>query len=788
MTRVRRLLTVTALTALALLVGVAAVGASAAPAAAAPGAAPARRVLIVSLPMVSWADLGRADTPVLDRFVRSAAVAGLSTRVDQRETALADGYATLGAGTRAVGTPETDGDGLGVDEAFGATTAGDAYRQRTGVDPTGAIVDVGWPLLTDANGRLHYDAVLGAFGAALHGGGRTTAVIGNADGREPDVAASVLDATPPPARQRQAVLGLADRRGQVDAGVVDRSLLADDPAAPFGVVLDPAAVESAFTDVWADGAVVLVEASDLVRVARYRPYATATEHRQALDDALTRADALVGRLLAHTGPRDLVMVMGPAHRPGTVHLTPLAARGPGIQPGLLRSPGTRRSGFVQIQDLAPTVLAAVGIERPDAMEGRPATTGSTGGAAADRTAFLRRADATAQLRDGRIGGTYGVLVGALVVTALLGAAACWWRPRLGGLARFVAQWSIGLLTAAFLVRMLGVDGHGEVAFYAVWIALGAVCGAVATAIGRLGARTARGDLDGVWAGGAVLVAFLTVDAVRGAPSVLNSVLGYSPTVAGRFAGFGNPAYAAFSAAALVVAVLGHRRVGGGLRGLLVAAGVLGLAVVIDVAPMWGSDVGGILSMVPAYAVVLLVLAGVRLRVRTVLVALGALVVVLAAAVAVDVARPASERTHLGRLAVDLANGRTHELSSVVLRKLGDNLATVGTSILGLAVVATLVGLVVLRRWGPDRIAAVRAAVPGGRALDLGMVVLAVLGFATNDSGMAVPGIMLVVYVAVWVQLLVTCPPVVGPDGGVGAAPAAPAAHSADVGAFRSVTS
>ena len=59
----------------------------------------------------------------------------------------------------------------------------------------------------------------------------------------------------------------------------------------------------------------------------------------------------------------------------------------------------------------------------------------------------------------------------------------------------------------------------------------------------------------------------------------------------------------------------------------------------------------------------------------------------------------------------------------------------------------------LRRTAPERIAAVRAAVPGGRALDLGMVVLAVLGFATNDSGMAVPGIMMVVYVATWVQLL-----------------------------------
>lgn len=727
--------------------------------------APARRVLIVSLPMVSWADLQRADTPVLDRFVRGAAVAGLSTRVDARWTPLADGYATIGAGTRAVGLPETDGDGRGVDEPFGAATAGETFRQRTGTDPTGAVVEVGWPLLVDANARLHYDAVLGSFGSALRRGGFTTSVIGAADGRTPDAATSVLDATPPPARQRQVVLGIVDRSGQVDSGTVGADLLVADPGASFGVRLDAAAVDAAFRGVWADGTAVLVEASDLVRVARERPYVTVAQHRRALDAALARTDTLVGRLLAHTGPRDLVVVVGPAHGPGHVTLTPLAVRGPGFTPGLLRSPGTRRSGFVQIQDVAPTVLAATGIERPEAMEGRPAVVGASGGSAAERIARIVRADAVAQARDGRIGGTSGVLVGALVLTAVLGAWGCRRRPSLAPAARFVAQWSVGLLTAAFLVRRLGVDGHGDVAFYAVWIALGAGVGALATAVGGWGSRRPRGDLDGLLVGCAFPVAYLTVDALLGAPSVLNSVLGYSPTVAGRFAGFGNPAYSVYSAAALVVAVLLHRRVSGGRRGLVLAGAVLGVAVVIDVAPMWGSDVGGILSMAPAYAVVLLLLGGARLRLRSVLVALGALVAVLVAAVAVDVARPAADRTHLGRLAVDLANGRTGELTSVVLRKLGDNLATVTTSILGLAVLATVIGLVWLRRRAPERIAAVRAAVPGSRALDLGMLVLAVLGFACNDSGMVVPGIMAVVYVAVWVQMLVATAPATPDDAG-----------------------
>jgi hypothetical protein len=54
--------------------------------------------------------------------------------------------------------------------------------------------------------------------------------------------------------------------------------------------------------------------------------------------------------------------------------------------------------------------------------------------------------------------------------------------------------------------------------------------------------------------------------------------------------------------------------------------------------------------------------------------------------------------------------------------------------------------------------AVFDAVPPWRAACTGFVVLAVLGFALNDSGMTVPGIMLVVFLAAWVFLLVLTSP------------------------------
>jgi len=249
---------------------------------------------------------------------------------------------------------------------------------------------------------------------------------------------------------------------------------------------------------------------------------------------------------------------------------------------------------------------------------------------------------------------------------------------------------------------------------------------VALALGGVYTVVARRNVvDGVIAGLLVIVGLLTIDALRGAPLVLNSALGYSPTVAGRFAGFGNPAYAAYSAAALLAAcLLAHRL--GGRRGFVVAAALLGLALVIDVAPMWGSDVGGILSMVPAYAVTLVLLAGRRIRIRTVVVIGVSIAVVGAIAAAIDLSRPREDRTHLGRYLTRIQDRGLGEGWSVIQRKLDANLASLGTGILGLMLLVTAVLF----------------------------VVLAVLGFAFNDSGITVPGITLVVFLSAWVRLLV----------------------------------
>jgi hypothetical protein len=143
------------------------------------------------------------------------------------------------------------------------------------------------------------------------------------------------------------------------------------------------------------------------------------------------------------------------------------------------------------------------------------------------------------------------VMGALLLVALTRRGRGWRDA-----AAYAAFATLGLLPATFLARLVPFQDHGAGAYYLFLLVVALALGGVYTLVAR------RNVVDGMLAALLVIVGLLTVDALRGAPLVLNSALGYSPTVAGRFAGFGNPAYAAYSAAALLAACLLAHRLGG----------------------------------------------------------------------------------------------------------------------------------------------------------------------------------------------------------------------------------
>ncbi|MCZ7418025.1 hypothetical protein O7605_00600, partial [Verrucosispora sp. WMMA2121] len=103
--------------------------------------------------------------------------------------------------------------------------------------------------------------------------------------------------------------------------------------------------------------------------------------------AAESADAELARVLAGRPPRSLVIVAGVSdtERPSRLHVA--VAHGPGWEEGWLTSPSTDRRGYLQLIDLAPTALAALGRPMPDRpFLGRPAE--SVGDRPADLSAAI----------------------------------------------------------------------------------------------------------------------------------------------------------------------------------------------------------------------------------------------------------------------------------------------------------------------------------------------------------------------------------------------------------------
>jgi hypothetical protein len=708
------------------------------------------RVMVVSLPGVDWADVQDADLPNLDRFVRSAAIADMSTRIGRRTATMTDAYLTLGAGTRAVGPVVDTAVAVDPGETYGGVPAGELLDRRLGAIPDGiAYLAIGAAL--DVNDHSAYGAEVGSLGDRLAAAGIHRAVVANGDAVE-----GFVSDDPPPdgAYARSAATMLMGSDGIVPEGAVSRSLLVDDPAAAFGWRLDHDKVLDAVDRAWVDGdrSVVLVEASDLSRVAAYGARADAGQRRKMRTRALEDADALLGDLLHQVDPaHDAVIVLSPVAPASSPALGIAAVRAPGVDGGLLQSATTRRAGYVQLADVAPTVLSLLGQNPPDAMEGRNLAVGDAD--ATGRVSRLAEAAEAADFRDATMPLAVTIVVLVLVLMTVLTALRSRLRPGVRRLLAPLAYGALGVVPASFLVGRIGAV-RADLAGQAVVVAL--VAAAIGLTVDRVDRRRpGLGPLVAM----EVIVGLIALDLLVGAPLQLNTTFGYSVAVAGRFTGLGNLAFALFGSATIVLAALIADRYG--RRGLPWAYGLLVAVVVVEGLPMLGADVGGVLSMVPAFGVTGLVLAGRRIGWREV----GLIVVVTAVALfgfaLIDAARPPEVQTHLARLGEQVLDGQWDTLSKNLSRRWqasfgGAELAGWMTVAAVMAAAVAYVVLVAVGRMGPGarRPLTHRPTM----AAAAGLALLAVVGLVANDSSLAVPMTMLIVAAPV-VALRVLRPPV-----------------------------
>lgn len=689
--------------------------------------APCGRVVVVGLPGLTWEMVQRYEPPAMMRIAETGAVGAVSVRTNSSHTTYASGYLTIGAGTRAEGG-QTSG---------GSISSGDAYLIN-GVESLyldTRVVPTGFREIVERADETDYRPPLGALAGALQP--RPVVVVGNGDpGLDPPV---------PLRLGRFALLAGMGPSGVVRAAAVGSDLLVADAAWPWAARTDETAMSGAIDDALAIRcSVVIVDQGDLMRLDSFADFRGVPPESESIERALRATDSVVAQVEARLDPtRDLLLLVSPTSPSWEeeTHLGVAIAWGPGFPAGTaLTSALTRQPLLVTLPDVAPTILDHVGRARPAGMVGRPfsavAAPPSPIAAAADldrESVFVH--STKAQISTAFVLGQIALYLAAFV---LLSSRSRFAKPASASATRWLEIG--GLAVAAFpLVTYLQspIPAHQmeKTWYFVALVALDvALVGTVVVAFSR--------PLDRLLAITASTSILLVGDLLVGTNLQLNAVWGNDPIVAGRFSGLGNIAFSLLGTStlmsgALVVERWPKRR----WIHAMVATG-FAVTVVVDGAPSLGSDVGGILALVPALSITWLMLTGRRPTLKVAVVTGLVAVVVLVLFLLFDLSRPSTQQTHLARLWQDISARGTGAFREAIERKVRTNLnvfrSTIWTYLVPPAV--GIIGMLLLRprrRWRE-----LAQKYPRLRAGLVGSLLLGILGFAVNDSGVVVPAIVL----------------------------------------------
>ncbi|WP_033330728.1 MULTISPECIES: hypothetical protein [Actinomadura] len=660
------------------------------------GSAPTGRVVIIGVPGLMWSDVTRENTPALWGLTAQGAGAGLSVRTTRVNTCPTDGWLTLSAGQRSR-LPHGDC-------ALPSAPILPGQDSPTGAPPPGGAIAAGWPAIKSDNAGTNYHAQIGLLGDEVHEAGGCTTAVGPG-----------------------AVFGAGNGGGRVDRYVESpgKVTAADWARCPLAAV-DVDDLFRAYINAGVDPKGDQVPLSDRKRAA-----------------AAAAADRRVAQVVTGLPEGTNVLVAGLSDIGVDPHLRVAIATGPGFEPGYMTSGATRQDGLVTLTDLTATTLKLLGVKQPKQAVGSAWRSQPSEASTHERVDALMDEDVAAQAIRTVQTSFYWVLFATQLV--LYGVAVIALR-RLGGDRRSRAR----ILGGTRVIALLGGAAPGASFLAGLlpwWRAEAPTPVLICTVLGFAGLLTGVA-LAGPWRRSAVVPGLvitgvtalvLALDVMTGSSLQLNTLMGYTALVAGRFYGFGNQAFSLFAVASILTAAwlteypLRKER-------KAVAVGIVAVigafAVAVDGLPAFGSDFGGVLAMVPAFAMLGLMVAGKRVsapRLGVFFVA-GAVLVLFISYLNARSDNP----THLGRFWQDLMDG---DAWGVVTRKFDAMLNSLGYWPYTLALAAAVVFLFfVLARPTRWRVSLLQGAYEHSLTMRPALIcalTVGVIGTLVNDSGVVI---------------------------------------------------
>ena len=482
-----------------------------------------------------------------------------------------------------------------------------------------------------------------------------------------------------------------------------------------------------------------VKLPDDVAAAEVVPPGSVADQVHALDGRLAR---LAARLPADCD----VIVAGLSDGGATARLRPVLASGPDFAPGLLYSPSTRQPRLIQSSDLTVTVLSLAGASVPAGQGGGRLVSHPDSEGADHR--YRRLVDLDLATLEGHA--LVPPFFNGLILAQVIMYVGVWgiWKGRIGTdhtrrrLLDGVRILSVAAATvpvASFLANLIPW-WRSDLVMLTLVASVGVFVAVITTA--AIAPPSGRHLLGPMLVVAIVTSTVLAADAISGSRLQLSSMMGLQPVVGGRFYGMGNVTFALFvTSVVLAVTAVADALVRRGRRtaaGAVVAIGGL-VAAVVDGHPSWGADGGGPPALLPGIAYLVLAVLGLRLTWRRIA-AIGSVTAGLFLLVGfLDSLRPADQMSHLGRFFDSLGSGAA---TDTIQRKLATNWNNLVSSPLTLLVPLALVFVVyVLMRptsWGARSLERSFERAPVLRSGLIAWVIVMILGFALNDSGVAIP--------------------------------------------------
>jgi hypothetical protein len=457
-------------------------------------------------------------------------------------------------------------------------------------------------------------------------------------------------------------------------------------------------------------------------------------------------DARVATVLANRPERSLVLVAGLSDTQAGTRLHVAIADGPGYHGGWLSSASTSRPGYVQLADLAPTVLNALGKAMPTQLFAGAAAADLSGRPSnlAQAVDDLADADRQAGAQHRVTGGFFTALTVAQLVLFLAVVPLLRRARRHVGLhhdlrpapARLVRAVELGLVACALaLPAALLSDAvpwwrtdYSGLLFAAVTVVL-IVALTAAVAAGPWW----RGALGPAGAVGGIATAIVGLDVLTGARLQLNGVAGYSATEGGRYAGLGTVGLGLFAAGVLLLTGALAQQVVRRWRPAVVA--ILGaVAIILVGSPYLGADVGGAVALTAGVCLCAAICTGGWLTFARVAWATVAGLVVTVGFALIDLRRAPADRGRLGQLLTNAGAGDALARHGDAANVLGLTASPLTLIALG-AVVVGMIGM--LAPWGGLK--RVFGLYPSVRAALVGITVAALIGGLVDGVGFVVAG-------------------------------------------------